>query len=259
MNKVLEDIKRDGKISQVKSILQTTYGHDSNNKQHYSFKGRESSSSRDEIEYGRKSEKVVRVDRVEVDRRERSGRDGSGDSESGSASGQGNLIKSSLQTLKNNARRNRGNNAHDSKGRANRDDGRIPFGESTSNGIGDSKKGGGNNGELKYSRKITAEMSDSERAEILKDKVLVAPIYEGQADTVIESVKRDYEREKKENDRGPQDARSDKIIADSLHRSVKYSIAQILSFVNSGKEKGRINFAVRKRHTSTNKHNKENK
>ncbi len=225
------------------------------------------------------------------------------------------------------------------------------------------KSASGNGAESRYSRKITAEMSDSERAEILKDKVLVAPIYEGQADALIseneiklESQKIDFAREaildiaekleiigqridvkdvelqiklsksniresivkdatpkqiakllpilskvvgdavvierhnnryyydtdteyfdnllgayveedslipvrfglkysktgntilyvvvdqnkisiknleKRKNDRGPQDARSDKIIADSLHRSVSYSIAQIFSFVNS--------------------------
>ena len=32
---------------------------------------------------------------------------------------------------------------------------------------------------------ITAEMSDSERASVLKDRTILAPIYEGQADTVI--------------------------------------------------------------------------
>ena len=66
-----------------------------------------------------------------------------------------------LEILKNNARRNRGNNAHDSKGRANRDDGRIPFGESTSNGIGDSKKGGGNNGRI--IRESSSKVTDPDR------------------------------------------------------------------------------------------------
>ncbi len=45
--------------------------------------------------------------------------------------------------------------------------------------------------------RITAEMSDSERASVLRNRTLTAPIYKGQADSVIEDVKRNYEREKK--------------------------------------------------------------
>lgn len=45
--------------------------------------------------------------------------------------------------------------------------------------------------------KITAEMSDGERANVLRSRTLVAPIYEGQADGVIDSVKHNYEKAKK--------------------------------------------------------------
>ena len=45
--------------------------------------------------------------------------------------------------------------------------------------------------------KITAEMTDSERAGVLRNRTLTVPIYQGQADSVIEDVKRNYEKEKK--------------------------------------------------------------
>ena len=45
--------------------------------------------------------------------------------------------------------------------------------------------------------KITAEMTDSERAGVLRNRTLTVPVYQGQADSVIEDVKRNYENEKK--------------------------------------------------------------
>ncbi len=44
--------------------------------------------------------------------------------------------------------------------------------------------------------KITAEMTDSERASVLKDRMITAPVYEGQADTIIDEIKRDLEEKK---------------------------------------------------------------
>ena len=46
--------------------------------------------------------------------------------------------------------------------------------------------------------RITANMTDSERAEILRNRTLNVPIYKGQADSVIEDVKQNYESKKKE-------------------------------------------------------------
>ena len=51
--------------------------------------------------------------------------------------------------------------------------------------------------ETENKTRITAEMSDSERASVLRNRTLTAPIYKGQADSVIEDVKSNYEREKK--------------------------------------------------------------
>jgi len=45
--------------------------------------------------------------------------------------------------------------------------------------------------------KITAGMSDSDRVDVLKNRTVTAPIYEGQMDTLIEETKRNLEREKK--------------------------------------------------------------
>ena len=51
--------------------------------------------------------------------------------------------------------------------------------------------------ETENKTRITAEMPDSERASVLRNRTLTAPIYKDQANSVIEDVKRNYEREKK--------------------------------------------------------------
>ena len=62
-----------------------------------------------------------------------------------------------LEVLKSQARRNRRNNALDSEGRANSDNGGIPLGESEGKRTGDSQKGNGNKQGVRFALKDTVE------------------------------------------------------------------------------------------------------
>ena len=62
-----------------------------------------------------------------------------------------------LEVLKSQARRNRRNNALDSEGRANSDNGGIPLGEFEGKRIGDSQKGNGNKQGVRFALKDTVE------------------------------------------------------------------------------------------------------
>lgn len=53
-------------------------------------------------------------------------------------------------------------------------------------------------GEVENTSRITVGMSDAERAEILKNKKIIAPIYEGQADDLIVEKKEKLESRKKD-------------------------------------------------------------
>ena len=94
--KIFKEIKEYGRSGEIKSILAAPNGYDSNDRQHYSLKGRESSSYSNEAGYGREDTKVVRLDSQQIDRGERATSDGSGDSSSSSANQQGDTLNSTV-------------------------------------------------------------------------------------------------------------------------------------------------------------------
>ena len=95
-NKIFKEIKEYGRSGEIKSILAAPNGYDSNNRQYYSLKGRESSSDSDAARYGREDTKVVRLDSQQIDRGERASSDGSGDSSSSSANQQGDNLNTTV-------------------------------------------------------------------------------------------------------------------------------------------------------------------
>ena len=68
-----------------------------------------------------------------------------------------------LEVLKTRTRRNHSNNALDSQGRANSDNGGVSVGESESDGIGYSQKGNGNKRSVKFALKDTVELQTDSR------------------------------------------------------------------------------------------------
>ena len=77
-----EGIKKHGKVRQIKSILATPDGYDSNYRQYHTSNEGKSGVNRNEIEHGRESSKMVRLDSNQTSGREQSTSDRSGDSQS---------------------------------------------------------------------------------------------------------------------------------------------------------------------------------
>ena len=74
---IYKEIKKNGKVGQIKSILAVPNGYDSVNRQHSSIEKGKSSVDSDEAQYGRESPKMVRLDREQAEGRERSSSNGS--------------------------------------------------------------------------------------------------------------------------------------------------------------------------------------
>ena len=87
---IFKEIKKNGNIGKIKSILSTTNGHDSNNRQHYFTDTREPSVIGSDIKHGNQSSGMVQLDRIQIEGRKRPSSDGNGDSEGGGENQQGN-------------------------------------------------------------------------------------------------------------------------------------------------------------------------
>lgn len=86
---IFEEIKKNGNIGKIKSILSTTNGYDSYNRQHYPFDEGESGSIDSKIKHRSQGSKMVRLDSNETKGRERPASYRSGDSESSGKNRQG--------------------------------------------------------------------------------------------------------------------------------------------------------------------------
>ena len=92
---IFKEIKKSGKVGQIKSILAAPDGYGSVDRQYNSVEKRESGLDSVETRYGRESSEVVRLDSKQVERRERSSSDGSRDSQSRGTNREG--VKYSLK------------------------------------------------------------------------------------------------------------------------------------------------------------------
>lgn len=79
---IYKEIRKNGKVGQIKSILAAPNGYDSVNRQLSSIETRKSSADSDETQHGRESAEVVRLDREQAEGRGRSSSNGSRDSQS---------------------------------------------------------------------------------------------------------------------------------------------------------------------------------
>ena len=79
---IYKEIRKNGKVGQIKSILAAPNGYDSVNRQLSSIETGKSSADSDETQHGRESAEVVRLDREQAEGRGRSSSNGSRDSES---------------------------------------------------------------------------------------------------------------------------------------------------------------------------------
>lgn len=81
---IYKEIKKNGKVGKIKSILATANGYDSNYRQHSTFDEGKPSADSYEAKHRRESPEVVRLDREQASGRERSSNNGSRDSQSSS-------------------------------------------------------------------------------------------------------------------------------------------------------------------------------
>lgn len=93
-----EGIKKHGKIGQIKSILEAPNGYDSDYRQYHTTNEGKPGANRNEVEYGRKSSKVVRLDSDQTSGREQSPSDRSGDSQSGRDNSENGLDSQTFKT-----------------------------------------------------------------------------------------------------------------------------------------------------------------
>ena len=86
---IFKEYKANGKIGKIKSILSTTDGYVSNDRQYNAVQTGKSSTDNSQTQYRGKGAEMVRLDSNQIEGRERVAGDGNGDSQSGGEDRQG--------------------------------------------------------------------------------------------------------------------------------------------------------------------------
>ena len=102
---VFKEIKANGRSGKIKSVSGSVNFIDKLNKQGSSIKGRKSSSSGYEAQYGREDNQIQRMGEKAPEGREQVGNDGNGDRESRSSNRQGNDVRHSRRVKETNNER----------------------------------------------------------------------------------------------------------------------------------------------------------